>query len=146
MIYTQAINEALKICFSAHIDQKDRSGVPYVFHPYHLAEQMPDDEDAIITALLHDVIEDTQLTISDIASHGFSATVIEALTLLTRDESDKSDEAYFEYVHKIASNPTARLVKIADLKHNSDITRLKNASEKDLARCEKYKKALAILI
>ena len=146
MIYTPKINTALRICFDAHLHQKDRNDIPYVFHPFHLAEQMPDDEDAIITALLHDVVEDTSMVIEDLEALGFSVTTIDALRLLTRDETDKSDEAYFEYVKAIAKNPIAKLVKIADLKHNSDMTRLNTISEKDKLRCEKYKKALAILI
>ena len=86
MIYTENTKKALKLCFEAHKEQKDKSGLPYVFHPFHLAEQM-EDEDTTITALLHDVAEDTDVTLEDIAGMGFPQKVMEALALLTHDES-----------------------------------------------------------
>ena len=139
MIYTEMIRKALKICFKAHEGQTDRSGVPYVFHPYHLAEQM-DTEEEIIVALLHDVIEDTEMTIEDLHRVGFSEPVLEAITLLT-----KTDLSITEYNEKIRQNPLARKVKIADLKHNMDLSRLKKVTEKDKLRCIVYKMSLEYL-
>ncbi len=141
MIYTDKTKRALKLCFKAHKDQLDKSGLPYVFHPFHLAEQM-DDEDSTIVALLHDVAEDSNYTLKDIRGMGFGKDVMDALTLLTHDES----EDYMSYVKKIAGNPLARKVKLADLAHNSDVTRLNHEpGEKDLQRLRKYEKAKELL-
>ena len=82
MIYTPMTKKALKLCFTAHKDQIDKSGMPYVFHPFHLAEQMQD-EDSTIVALLHDVVEDTDYTLADLREMGFSAEVLEAIALMT---------------------------------------------------------------
>lgn len=140
MIYTEKTKRALKLCFDAHKDQKDKSGMPYVFHPFHLAEQMTTEE-TIIVALLHDVIEDTDYTIEDLIKMGFDNNVTTAISLMTH--SPQVD--YMEYVGIIKNNPIARKVKIADLKHNSDLSRLDSVDEKELKRREKYLNALAFL-
>lgn len=140
MIYTDATKKALKFCFLAHKDQVDKSGLPYVFHPFHLAEQM-DDEATTIVALLHDVIEDTEYTLADIEAMGYGKDIIDALALLTHDD----DVDYFDYVKRIKDNPIAKAVKLADLMHNSDITRLDSITEKALERRNKYLKAIEIL-
>ena len=119
MIYTELTKKALKLCFEAHQDQLDKSGLPYVFHPFHLAEQM-DDELSTVCALLHDVVEDTPISLNDLLSMGFPMEVIDVLKLLTHQESI----SYIDYIYKISENPIARKVKIADLRHNSDISRL----------------------
>lgn len=140
MIYTASTKKALKLCFDAHKDQIDKNGMPYVFHPFHLAEQM-EDEDTTIVALLHDVVEDTEYTIDDLKALGFSDAVIEAIKLMTHDPS----VPYMEYVVKIGTNPIAKTVKLADLKHNSDVTRLDTITEKDEERVEKYRNAIKLL-
>ena len=140
MIYNDDTKKALKLMFEAHKEQTDKSGIPYVFHPFHLAEQMKD-ADSTVVALLHDVVEDTDYTIDDLEELGFSKTAIEALTLLTHDE----EIPYMEYVSAIKGNEIARAVKLADLEHNSDLTRLDNVDEKALERREKYLKAKEIL-
>jgi (p)ppGpp synthase/HD superfamily hydrolase len=140
MIYTPLTKKAMQFCFAAHKEQTDKSGLPYVFHPFHLAEQMPDELTAA-AALLHDVVEDTPYTLDDLRSQGFPETVIDALELLTHREG----VSYFDYVAAIKLNPIARQVKMADLRHNSDLTRLDVVDSKALARVEKYKKALEIL-
>ena len=140
MLYTEKTKKALKLCFEAHKDQKDKSGMPYVFHPFHLAEQM-DTEDTIVVALLHDVAEDSAYTLEDLSRMGFGDDVMEALKLLThREEVD-----YMDYVRAIKTNPVAKAVKLADLRHNSDITRLDIVDEKATARREKYAQALKLL-
>ena len=141
MIYTELTKKAMKLAFAAHKDQVDKSGIPYVFHPVHLAEQMESEETAIV-ALLHDVVEDTEYTLQEIAGMGFPQTVLEALALLTHDEA----VPYMDYVMQLKENPIARTVKLADLRHNSDLTRLDTVDEKALARVEKYKKAIAKLL
>ena len=140
MIYTKLTKQALRLCFEAHRDQVDKSGMPYVFHPFHLAEQMQTEETTIV-ALLHDVVEDTDYTLEDLSAMGFDPVVIEALTLLTHDEN----VPYMDYVRTIKDNPVAKAVKLADLQHNSDLSRLDTVDEKALARREKYLKALALL-
>ena len=141
MIYTDKTKRAIKLCFEAHKNQKDKSGLPYVFHPFHLAEQM-DDEDSTVVALLHDVAEDSEYTLKDIKDMGFGDSVIEALTLLTHDDA----VPYMEYVEKIKTNPLATKVKLADLEHNSDLTRLNHEpTEVDRARWNKYQKAKELL-
>ena len=140
MIYTELTKKALKLCFKAHKDQMDKSGMPYVFHPFHLAEQMQD-EDTTIVALLHDVVEDTDYTLSDLKDMGFPESVLEAIRMMTHDSS----VPYLDYVAQIRKNPIARTVKLADLRHNSDLTRLNHVTPKDLERVEKYRKAIAIL-
>ena len=140
IIYTPLTKKAMMICFEAHKNQKDKSGMPYVFHPLHLAEQM-ETEDEICTALLHDVAEDSDYTIEDLAKEGFSEDTIEALGLLTHEKA----VPYMDYVAALKGNPIARKVKLADLAHNSDIRRLDTVTEKDMKRLEKYQKAIKLL-
>ncbi len=140
MIYTEKTKKALKLCFKAHKRQKDKSGLPYVFHPFHLAEQMTDEATTIV-ALLHDVVEDTRYTFRHLEKMGFDKTVIDALKLLTHN--DGSD--YMEYVSRIKHNPIARAVKLADLTHNSDLTRLDIVDKKAIKRRKKYLEAIKLL-
>ena len=119
MIYTPLTKKALKISFNAHKDQVDKSGMPYVYHPFHLAEQM-NDEYSTCVALLHDVVEDTDISLDDLASDGFPAEVIEALTLMTHNDN----VPYMDYVRKIKTNPIAAKVKLADLEHNKIINNI----------------------
>lgn len=140
MIYTKLTKLAMQISFDAHKEQKDKSGLPYVFHPFHLAEQMTD-EITTCVALLHDVVEDTDMTFEKLSELGFTTEIIDALKLLTHDDS----VPYMDYVKEIAKNPVAKAVKLADLAHNSDLTRLDIIDEKALKRAEKYKQAMELL-
>ena len=140
MIYTKMTKIALKLCFEAHKDQIDKSGMPYVFHPFHLAEQMTDEETTVV-ALLHDVIEDTDYTLEDLRKLGFGERILEAIALMTHDDA----VPYMEYVAAIKSNPIARAVKLADLRHNSDMSRLDEVTPWDTKRAEKYAKAIQLL-
>lgn len=140
MLYTALTKKALKLCFEAHKDQTDKSGLPYVFHPFHLAEQMSD-ENTTLVALLHDVVEDTPYTLEDLRAMGFPAEVLEAVALMTHEKQ----VPYLDYVGALRSNPLARRVKLADLRHNSDLTRLDVVDDATLARAEKYRKAIALL-
>jgi (p)ppGpp synthase/HD superfamily hydrolase len=134
--------KAMQISFQAHKDQVDKSGIPYIFHPIHLAEQM-ETEEAVIVALLHDVVEDTDWSINDLKQAGFSKDIIDALLLLTHS----AEIEYLDYIGKIkqSSNQYAKIVKIADLKHNSDISRFEHIDEGISKRIEKYTKAISIL-
>ena len=141
MIYTHLTNEAMKLAYQAHHGQVDKGGIPYIFHPYHLAEQM-EDEYTTCVALLHDVVEDTEITLEDLAAI-FPKEVVEAVALMTHREG----EPYLAYVARIKENSIARTVKLADLRHNTNETRLEDASEETLAYYrEKYKKAFEIII
>ena len=140
MIYTPLTKKAMKIAFEAHKDQKDKSGMPYIYHPVHLAEQM-NDEATTCVALLHDVVEDADTTFEVLEREGFTVEIIEALKLLTHDDA----APYMEYVAAIKNNPIAKAVKLADLAHNSDLTRLDVVDEKAIQRAEKYKQAIALL-
>ena len=137
MIYTPLTKRALKLCFEAHKDQVDKTGMPYVFHPFHLAEQM-DDEISTVCALLHDVVEDTAYTLEDLQTLGFPEEVIEVLALLTHDKP----VPYMVYVREIAKNTVARKVKLADLANNTDPKRASGLNE---ARRKKYELAKRVL-
>lgn len=143
MIYTALTNKALKIAYAAHDGQTDKAGMPYIFHPYHLAEQM-DDEISVCVALLHDVAEDTAVTLESLAEI-FPQEVMEPLRLLTHKKGDD----YLEYVKALKQNPTAKKVKLADLAHNSDQSRfsgIPGISEEMLVYFrKKYAAAKAIL-
>lgn len=140
MIYTDLTKKALRLCFEAHREQKDKSGLPYVFHPFHLAEQMSDEATTLV-ALLHDVVEDTPYTLDDLCRMGFPPEVTDAIALMTHDKR----VPYLEYVARIGKNPIARAVKLADLRHNSDLSRLDEVTEKDRARVAKYAQAIRLL-
>ena len=140
MLYTPLTRKAMKYCFEAHEGQLDKSGIPYVNHPLHVAEQM-ETEDETVVALLHDVMEDCGKTPDDLRALGISAEAVEALGLLTRRE----DTPYLEYVGALAGNPLARKVKLADLAHNSDLARLDSVRARDIDRIVKYRAAREML-
>lgn len=140
MIYTPLTKKAMTIAYNAHHGQLDCAGVPYISHPYHLAEQMQTEEQTA-AALLHDVVEDTGVTIEQLRTQGISEPVLEAVRLLTHAD----DVEYMDYVAALKHNPIAKAVKLADLAHNSDVTRLDSVSEKDLQYVEKYRKAKELL-
>lgn len=140
MLYTDLTKKAMKIAFEAHKNQTDKTGIPYIYHPIHLAEQMSDEVTTCV-ALLHDVVEDTDITFEQLEQEGFTDEIIAALKLLTHDDA----VPYMDYVREIKSNPVASAVKLADLKHNSDLTRLDLVDQKALERVQKYKKAIEIL-
>lgn len=142
MIYTPLTQKAMLLAYDAHHGQLDKGGVPYIFHPIHLAEQMPDELTTIV-ALLHDVVEDTDLTLDDLA-HDFPPAVIDALRLLTHTPGTN----YLDYVRALRDNPIAATVKRADLLYNSDQSRLALSPTDDATRArlrQKYQKALTLL-
>lgn len=143
MIYTEMTIKAMKCAYKAHEGQFDYNGVPYIFHPYHVAEQM-EDEISCTAALLHDVVEDTEVTLAELEAE-FPVEVTEAVRLLTHGEK----EDYFDYVRRLKSNPVAVKVKLADIRHNSDESRATGTdlpAEKLLYWKNKYQKALMILL
>ena len=142
MIYSPLTNEAMRIAYKAHHGQLDYNGIPYIFHPIHLAEQM-DDESSCCVALLHDVVEDTDVTLEELMAI-FPPEVTDAVALMTHS----ADTDYFDYVRAIKENPIARKVKLADLAHNSDQSRCVGSDlteeRKEKWRI-KYEKATKIL-
>ena len=128
---------AISIAAGVHSDQFDQGGKPYILHPLHLMNQLLFDTELATIAVLHDVVEDSELTLNYFTHFGFNKRVIDALELLTHKESD----SYEEYIEKIATNIDAIRVKRKDLEHNSCITRLKGIRVKDLERVTKYHKA-----
>ena len=140
MIYTEMTKRAIRFAFPAHEGQQDRAGLPYVLHPVHLAEQMTD-EDTCVVALLHDVLEDTEATVEDLRNEGFTEVQIRAVQLLTREK----DGDYLEYVRNLKNDPIARTVKMKDLEHNLDHTRLDEVTERDEIRFRRYRDAVKLL-
>ncbi len=141
MLYTALTIKAMRIAYEAHKEQYDKGGVPYIFHPYHIAEQLTEEYD-ICVALLHDVVEDTEVTLSDLEAEGFPKLIIEAVDLLTKIKG----EDYMEYIRRVKTNPIAKRVKLLDLIHNSDPSRILNDKEKSRILLERYAKAKTILL
>ena len=141
MRYTPLTQLAMTLCFQAHRDQTDKGGVPYVFHPFHLAEEM-ETEAEICTALLHDAVEDGGLTLADLRRAGLPEEVVRAVDALTR----RPRQDYEAYLAALAQNPLARKVKWADLAHNSHPGRLAALPPEERARLtKKYQRAQKIL-
>ena len=138
MIYTELTNKAMKLAYAAHHGQVDKAGLPYIFHPIHLAEGM-DDEISTCVALLHDTVEDTDVTLEQLEKE-FPREVVEAVALLTHAE----DVEYFDYIRAIKQNPIAVKVKLSDLAHNGDPRRISNQGNAEKRR-EKYAAARKIL-
>ena len=131
---------AYEIAKKAHLGQVDKAGEDYIKHPEKVASFVKTDEEKTV-AYLHDVIEDTELTLEDLYECGFSKEVIEAVDIITK----KRGEDYQSYLNSVKKNKLARAVKLADLRHNSDLTRLAKVTEKDIKRKEKYQKAIDFL-
>ncbi len=140
MLYTELTKKAMRIAFDVHREQTDKTGLPYIYHPIHLAEQMKD-EAAICVALLHDTVEDGNITLDFLRECGFTEEIVSAIALLTHDER----VPYLEYVKSISTDPIAKTVKLADLKHNSDLSRMPVIDEKALSRYKKYQAAILLL-
>ncbi len=139
MNYAELISTADALAKKAHAGQVDKSGVDYINHPRTVASFVKEPKE-IIVALLHDIIEDTDVTDKEIKQI-FGAEICEAVVTMTHLEN----EDYFDYINRVKTNPLSTTVKIADLKHNMDLSRLTHITEKDLKRREKYQKALDIL-
>ena len=135
-----SLENAIKLAASVHAGQKDKAGQPYILHPLRVMLQM-DSELERITAVLHDVIEDSDMGFDDLRREGFSKPVIEAVESVTK----RPQEDYEDFVKRAGRHPVGKKVKLADLKDNLDFTRLKKITDKDVARAEKYLQAVEIL-
>ena len=136
------LESAIATAAKAHAGQTDKAGKPYILHPLRVMLNVKGCIPEQCAAVLHDVIEDTDITAEALLELGFSKEVVDAVVLLTRSK----DEDYMEYVKRLKANPIARAVKLADLADNMDMSRIPNPTEKDLARLEKYKKAKSLLL
>lgn len=136
------LDKAINIAAHVFEGKYDKGGQPYILHCLHVMNVVgPDDHELMSIAVLHDVVEDTEVTFDDLKNDGFSNRVIDALKLLTH----KKGTPYEDYIKGIATNDDARKVKLADLRHNSDITRMKGLRKKDFDRLEKYHRAYEYL-
>ena len=131
---------ALSIATEAHGGQFDKAGIDYIEHPIFVASQVDSEEEKAV-ALLHDVIEDSSVTAEELLNAGLPETVVTAVQILSK----KKGQDYQTYLKTVKSNPLARAVKLADLKHNSDLSRLETITDKDLEGLEKYKKTIDYL-
>lgn len=130
------LEQAITLAIERHTGQTQKNGDPYVLHPLHLMCQMHTETERIV-AVLHDVVEDTDTTLAELEEMGFSDSVLAALTLLTHDPA----VSYDAYIEAIRPNPLARRIKLADLRHNMDILRLENITDRDVRRLRKYRRA-----
>jgi len=133
----QLLALAIAIAYKAHDGQLDKAGKPYITHPLTVMAQMDTIESKIV-AVLHDAIEDSDLTITDLAQQGFPDLITEAIAAITKLDA----EDYADYIARVKSNAIARKVKIADVTHNMDLSRIANPTAKDFQRLEKYKQIL----
>jgi len=139
------LERAIEIAVSAHKEQVDKGGNPYILHPLRVMMSL-DTEQEMIVGVLHDVVEDSEWTFHDLKTEGFSDEIIEALNSVTKMDSEKgSDDGYFQFVQRAKQNPIGAKVKIADLKDNLDVSRVPELGEDDLKRINKYKRSLEIL-
>jgi len=137
---TTLLEKAIEIALRAHAGQKGKDGSPYVLHPLRIMSRMTSPE-ARMAAALHDVVEDSEVTLDDLREAGFPEPVLTAVKLLTHEEGI----SYDDYVQRLKSHPLARKIKVADLEDNSDIRRLSGIEEKDIERLRKYHRAWQIL-
>jgi len=135
--------KAIALASKKHINQKDKAGKPYILHPLRIMANLAisNDQELMTVAILHDVVEDSDVSLSDLYKEGYSHRVVQAIDALTK----RKDESYEDLIRRVATNEDARLVKIQDLKDNSDITRLKGISKRDIDRMEKYHRAFLYL-
>lgn len=135
-----SLGKAISIAAQAHEGQRDKAGAPYILHPLRVMLKMTT-EDEMIVAVLHDVIEDSDLTIERLRQEGFASEILDALECLTK----RDGEEYWKYIARVRMNPLAIKVKIADLEDNLEVARLKKVTGADAQRIEKYKQALQLL-
>ena len=127
---------AILLAVQVHQGQKDKAGAPYVLHPLRVMLRMRSDIEMMV-AVLHDVVEDTPHTLSDLQQAGYPEQVLEALDCLTR----RQNETYEEFIERVKANPLARKVKIADLEDNMDVRRISDLRKKDMERLKRYRRA-----
>ena len=135
------LERAIEIAKAAHAGQLDKAGKPYIFHPLRVMQRMSSDQEKIV-AVLHDVVEDSSVTLEDLKCEGFQHDVVQAVDALTK----RPGETRLEAAARAAAHPLARVVKLADNAENMDLSRIPCPSEKDYARLQEYEKVRAILL
>ncbi len=135
--YAKLLELAIAIAHQAHAHQIDKAGQPYISHPLTVMAQMDTTESKVV-AVLHDAIEDSDLTIEKLTLQGFPEIITDAILAITKFD----DELYEDYILRVKSNAIARKVKIADVTHNMDISRIAHPTDKDFQRLEKYRRVL----
>lgn len=136
------IERAIEIALQVHSGATDKAGVAYILHPLHLMLQMNTPEQQIV-AVLHDTVEDSEgaVTLQTLRAEGFPEQIVTAVDALTKREG----ETYDSFISRLAPNPLARTVKLADLRHNADLTRIQSPSPEDYDRAQKYHRSIAYL-
>ena len=137
---TQTLERAIAIAAAAHEGQVDKGGAPYILHPLKVMLRVNTLEERIV-AVLHDVVEDCGISFDDLRKEGFSETVLMAIASVTKVPG----ESYEAFIERVAQNPIGRVVKLADLEENSDLSRIAQPSWEDLERVEKYRRAIGVL-
>ncbi|HIZ83771.1 MAG TPA: GTP pyrophosphokinase [Firmicutes bacterium] len=140
MLYTAMTKKAMQLAFDVHKDQKDKDGLPYIYHPFHLAEQM-DTEASVTVAMLHDVVGKGSMTLEDLRQAGFPEDVVEAVNLLTQDPATP----FLDYIENLRKDPLATKVKLADLRHNADLSRSDIIDGETRQQEERCRQAIQIL-
>lgn len=135
------IETAIQTALKAHKGQLDKTGAPYILHLMKLMIQCSDEQE-MITCVIKDVINDSDITSYELVSHGFSHSIVEAVECLTRHD----DESFEAFVERIANNEIARKIKIKEIRDNLDLTRLSYLSSRDLVNIGKYHEALNFFI
>jgi len=135
------LDKAIEIACHAHAGQVDKAGQPYILHPLRLVFKFQNEIEQIIS-VLHDVVEDSDVTLEDIEKNGFQSSIVSALDCLTKRKNEK----YMDFIVRLSSNDLAKKIKTEDLKDNMDLTRISSLGEKDLERIDKYHKALKYLL
>lgn len=135
------LERAIEIAARTHAGQVDKGGAPYILHPLRVMLRVAPGAQQIV-AVLHDVVEDSEVTFEDLEREGFSAEVINGLRAVTKVEG----ESYEDFVARAALDPVGKAVKLADLMENSDLSRIAEPSQKDLERVAKYGRAIAYLM
>ncbi|HEF4762978.1 TPA: HD domain-containing protein [Pseudomonas putida] len=137
---TQTLEHAIAIAAGAHAGQVDKGGAPYILHALRVMLKVTTQEEQIV-AVLHDVVEDCDISLDELREEGFSETVVAAIESLTK----RPGEPYEAFIDRVAQNPIGRAVKLADLEENSDLSRIAQPSWDDLERVEKYRRAIGVL-
>ncbi|MHC8339618.1 HD domain-containing protein [Pseudomonas sp. HLT2-19-2] len=137
---TQTLERAIAIAATAHAGQVDKGANPYILHPLKVMLRVTTLEERIV-AVLHDVVEDCRISLDDLRKEGFSEVVLTAIESVTKVPG----ESYEAFVERAAQNPIGRVVKLADLEENSDLSRIAQPSWEDLERIEKYRRAIGVL-
>lgn len=135
------LEKAIALAAQQHEGQVDKGGQPYILHPLRLMLKMPDLDTQMI-AILHDILEDTPTTAEDLAQFGFSTTIIQAIQALTKFDGESRIDA----AHRAAKNPLARMVKLADVTDNMDLSRIPQPTAQDFSRLKEYEQVKTILM